>query len=263
MPRNPFPAAFRVRRYARWAVALAAVLVLTSVGPAALAAGIYKWTDADGHVHYGDMPTGGHARRMHVPNGNVIQSSHPDSKRTEPSAKSSHGTQRDSSSHRVARHGTAPADCKDRVVYKTHLPEIKDMNAPWVKKAIAHCRNNRGVDCKNPGDLDKWRPPAKPKPVDLNAPWAKRAIKQCKENRGVDCENPDYIASMRPLTREERMRRSQGPTVNVDGRMVTLPGPAAHGYPHAWDKRNDKVRWMKLQGYRVAKDTGNRIVFCR
>ncbi|MEJ2346108.1 MAG: DUF4124 domain-containing protein [Gammaproteobacteria bacterium] len=269
MARKPLPVfpGARVRRLAGGATTIALALAFAGLGPAGFAAGIYKWTDANGQVHYGDAPTGGHAHRMHVPDGNVIQTNHPDAQQGRALAPgASHETRSGGRrTHRVARARSALKDCKDREVYRTHLPRIEDMNAPWVRRAIANCRNNRGVDCKNPGELDKWRPVRKPKPIDMKAPWVKRAIKRCKKNRGVDCEDPDYITSMRPLTRRERERLAALPRVRRDitGREVTVPGPGAHGYPHAWDKRNDKIRWMKLNGYRIAKDTGDRIVFCR
>ena len=46
-----------------------AALLLAVAVPAALAGSVYKWTDAQGHVHYGDSPAQGAQKLDMDPNG--------------------------------------------------------------------------------------------------------------------------------------------------------------------------------------------------
>lgn len=211
-----FPAIPRIR-IAAPAAAFVVAVVLVGAGPTAYAAGVYKWTDAQGEVHYGDAPGAPDATQMNVQDN-------PPPTQEEVTPLGSHGSQP----------ASAPASPGGSGSASTARPAAR-ASSPY-----AGCTQRLVVNTNLPRKLEK---------SDLNTSWAKQAIAHCENNLGTDCHNPDYISSWRPETPEQIRQNRQH---NVGG------------WAPDWQEERDRtVEEKEREGWRIVKDRGDEIIFCR
>ena len=158
---------------------LLAVALLLSCGSVP-AQQIYKWTDANGEVHYTDTPPpGAKAEPVHIEK-NVIQEgkpASPASNRPRPGVPASSPA----ANQPPGAPASAPAAGRS-----TMTPE----QAALRQRRIAECERNNGIDCAHQVDVqlraEHLEPVSGP---DGLAERRQRMIKRCQANNGMDCEH--------------------------------------------------------------------------
>ena len=143
-----------------------ACALFTVSGPAA--AQVYKWTDENGKVHYGDKPQGAKAATTIAPPAT----------------------------------GTQPAGAASGSLDDCHTITCQGMRAEQQKRAAQKEESKRAQAARAPqGAAASSGPSAAERE-------RAAAVERCKANRGVDCDKPtainQWVQQDRPLTREQQ-----------------------------------------------------------
>lgn len=148
-------------------IVLATALVLTAAsGP--VAAQVYKWTDENGKVHYGDKPQG-----------------------TRPATA-------------IAPPASSPAPAGGtNSLEECHTITCQGMRAEERKRAAQAEEQKRNAAAARA--QSRTATPSGPSAAERERA---AAVEKCKANRGVDCDNPaainQWVQQDRPMTAEQR-----------------------------------------------------------
>ena len=174
---------------------LACVLLLAAA-PAA-ADEIYKWTDAQGNVHFGNRKPSGAVRDVETTQGGLVNQSEgaqpvtgksPSSKEAFDRTKRLRHLQQES-----RKRETRPF--KPLVVGSDGRVQQEPRN-----RSESECQGTYGKSCS---DLDNWR---------------EQAIDKCKQKGSVHCDDESYIDKQKPKTLEEQRWREEERRDNAKAR---------------------------------------------
>lgn len=153
---------------------LTIMFVLFAISGYASAGKIYKWTDANGQVHFTATPP---------PQVDATSTGMTTGRRSEPSASSSYKKEKRNSIMERYKKLNKKKQSKDS--HRFPMPNV--MSGTEKKKVMGKSQPN-----------NYFKQPKK------NKNWQSEVIAKCKANRGVDCDNPRYVQSKRPLSEAER-----------------------------------------------------------
>jgi hypothetical protein len=137
-------------------IVLAAAFVLAAVSGSA-AAQVYKWTDENGKVHYGDKPQGARpAAKVAAPASGV----QPANAGSAASAEECH-TITCQGMRAEERRRAAQAEEQKRNTQAARSQLRSTPSGPSAAEreraaAVEKCKANRGVDCDKPGAINQW-----------------------------------------------------------------------------------------------------------
>lgn len=173
----------------------ASVALALALGLPAGADEIYRWTDAQGNVHFGDRKPSGKVRDVEATDGGLVNQADDAAAAPKPapaSAKPASGTKkRESRTERMRRlaRETRQAERKESKpirVIGTSDGRIEDPDARDITKDDDWCQRTYGMSCD---DLANWR---------------EKAVADCKRINSAHCDDESWIDAKKPKTIDEK-----------------------------------------------------------
>jgi hypothetical protein len=161
-------------------------MLLLTAAPAA-ADEIYKWTDAQGNVHFGNRKPGGAVRNVETTQGGTLNQdeSAPPVRGKGPSSPEEQA--RFERLHHLQRENRK----SEQRPFKPLVVQDGRVQQEPRKRSESECQSTYGKSCS---DLDNWR---------------EQAVEKCKQKGSVHCDDDSYIDKQKPKTLREQEDRAE------------------------------------------------------